>query len=340
MAELLTPQGYEDAETLKDSDLMEVYQDPSAGVRNNKKARLDFLRDFFKKLPVFTANNLVQADGTGTLRTTSLSTTEVSNTVTRSQNNETAIGVLDQRVDDNDNDIGNNANSIGVNAGNISSNDGDISTLQGRATTLENKTPQSYKITDTITLVDLVLTGVASVASSIISLLSRMTATEGATGTNTTNIGTNTTNIGNNATNIGTNDTDITNLQGRADDLEEKTPQSYKTTDDVTFATVNTGFGDNDVLPAPTVSNKANISTPYTLPTIVQGQENTVAVNLASGSGISVSLPTDGAYSVYYTMWDNSLDQMLSQSISSLSSGSLVLTLFVADNALITYTLL
>lgn len=251
MSDILDPQGLETAETLQDDNLMGVYQSPSGGVRDNKKSRLDVLRDYFKKLPVFTANNLVQADGTGTLRTTNLSTTEVTNTVTRSQNNETAIGVLDQRVDDNDTDIGNNSNSIGVNAGNISSNDGDISTLQGRATALENKTPQSYKTTDTITLVDLVLTGVASVKDSIISLLSRMTATEGATGNNATNIGNNAsdignndTDIGNNASAIGVNSGKITNSENNITALQNKTPQSYKNTDTITLVDlILTGLG-------------------------------------------------------------------------------------------------
>lgn len=126
---------------------------------------------------------------------------------------------LDVRVTQNEDDIN-------TNAGNISTNAGNINTNAGKILATETKTPQSYKQTDTITLVDLALNGVNSVRLAIIDLLSRMGVTEGATGTNSGNISTNAGNISTNSGNIST--------------LQTKTPQSYKTTDNVVFNSVNT----------------------------------------------------------------------------------------------------
>ena len=71
---------------------------------------------------------------------------------------------------------------------------------------------------------------------------------------NTANIGVNSGQIEANKDNIESNDADILALQNNVIDndadilaLETKTPQSYKTTDPVTFASLNTGQGANEL---------------------------------------------------------------------------------------------
>ena len=66
MSDIQTPNGLETAEALDDSDLMEVFQDPSGGTRKNKKALLSVLKTFFQKFASFTDGNLLSFDSVGT----------------------------------------------------------------------------------------------------------------------------------------------------------------------------------------------------------------------------------------------------------------------------------
>lgn len=209
-----------------------------AGIANS-------LYSFFSALMVFTGTTY-----NGQVDTTALS--QYFNALGAFVNTK-ITGITDPlavRVTDNEGDIDdletrmtNTESATGTNSTNISNNDTDISNLQGRATALETKTPQSYTINDTVTFADVVLLGYASVKDTLISLLSRMSNTESATGTNSTDIDDLETRMSNTESATGTNSTDIDNLEGRADDLEEKTPQSYKTNDDVVFNKVEATSG-------------------------------------------------------------------------------------------------
>lgn len=195
MSDILSPQGFEPADALQDTDVQEVYQGGSLGIRRNKQAALLAYKTYYQKLTTFTGNNIMESDGSGNPRTTGIATSSVSATIAQSDANAVELtDKINQGVKTTDSPIFADA-TIGGHA------------VGAELSTLNNRVDQDVRIAATPTFFDLVLNGVASVKDSIIDLLSRMGLTESATSTNTSDI----------------------------DDLETKTPQSYKTTDTITL---------------------------------------------------------------------------------------------------------
>lgn len=91
MSDILSPQGFESAEPLQGTDVQEVYQPTSGGIRRNKQTTLAALKQFFQKLATFTAGNIVESDGVGNLRTTSIKTTDLSASINNTNANTNAI---------------------------------------------------------------------------------------------------------------------------------------------------------------------------------------------------------------------------------------------------------
>lgn len=188
MSNILSPQGFEPHDPLADDNVIEVYQPTSGGIRRNKQAPLSALKLFIQKLTSFTANNIMESDGTGNPRTTTIATADVSSTITRSQTNENTINDrTNQGVKTTDSPTFADAN-IGGHAidAELDSLNSDVSTLNGRVnqgvkdtdspafedvtltgmtgtvegrietntadiSALQTKTPQSYKTTDDVT---------------------------------------------------------------------------------------------------------------------------------------------------------------------------------------------
>jgi len=202
MSDILSPQGFEPNEALEDTDIQEVYQPTSGGIRRNKQVTLATLKDFFRKLSSFTANNIVESDGTGTLRTTSISTASVSSAITNTNNNTNTLNAnINQGVKTTDSPIFAGATIAGHNV------DVELSTLNSRVN-------QGVKTTDTPTFEDVIITGMTGTVESRI---------EGHDG-----------DISSLQSQISSNDSDISSLQSTTSSL-----QSQITSNDGEIATLN-----------------------------------------------------------------------------------------------------
>ena len=200
---ILSPQSYETAETLTDADVQEVYQPNSGGIRRNKQATLATLKEFFRKLTSFTPNSIVEADGTGNLRTTSISTSALSQSITDTNTNTNEItDKLNQGVKTVDNPTWAGATIAGHDV------DAELSTLN-------NRVGQSLNPTDSPTFADATIGGHA-IDSELDTLNSRVN--QGVNNNSTPNFeditltglsGSVEANIETNTTNISNNDTDI-----------------------------------------------------------------------------------------------------------------------------------
>ncbi len=261
MSDILSPQGFEPNEAIQDTDVQEVYQPTSGGIRRNKQATLATLKAFFRKLTTFTPNSIVEADGTGDLRTTSIATSALSQSITDTNANTNEIDdKLNQGVKTTDSPVFAGATVAGHNV------DSELSVLNSRVNqgvkTTDNPTFSNAQIggrnintsldaietvlnqdlttTSAPTFADVILTGLGAIKSMITTLNSRVNQGVKSTDSplfedvNITGLS------GSVEANIETNKNDINTL-------ETKTPQSYKTTDDVMFNTVNTGQGANEL---------------------------------------------------------------------------------------------
>jgi hypothetical protein len=196
-----------------------------------------------------------------------------------------------------------------------------------------------------------------------------------AIGVNGQGINTNAQNINTNTQNINSNDQDINILQGRANDLEnlvdqdvkntatptfldviitglgnikgiiqgllDKVGQSLNPTDDVVFSSVNTGFGDNDVVPENIVHPFINFGTPQVLPSL-EVKQTGIKTYKAALNSISVSMPDEAIavdYSYSYIFWDQSEARTEVTSVpTSVGDGHVILYMDSGDYLSVTYT--
>jgi hypothetical protein len=329
MSDILTPQGLEPAGAIQDTDTQEIFQAGSGGDRDNKQTTMAAQKIYHQKLTTFTPNNIMESDGSGNPRTTSIATTAMQQAINDTNTNSNTIATwLNQSVRTDASPIFDGATIDGHDVG------AELSTLNNRVNqgvkttdsptfnnatigghnidseldTLNSRVNQGVKTTDnptfsnaqiggrninttlddietvldqdltttaTPTFADVILTGLGAIKASIITLNSRVNQAVLTTSTPTFNNA----NIGghdidaeldtlNSRVDQGVNiadtptfeDVNISGLSGTVENriegntsdigtLETKTPQSYKTSDAVTFATVNTGQGANELYP-------------------------------------------------------------------------------------------
>jgi len=242
MSDILDPQGLEPNEVLQDTDVQGVYQPTSGGIRRNKQATLATLKAFFFKLTSYTPNSIVEADGTGNFRTTGIATSAVAAAIANTAANSIELtDKINQGVKTTDSPSFADA-TIGGHA------------VGAELSTLNNRVNQDVRNTATPTFAK-VNTGQGATEIYLMNQNVQTTDTPEFADVNITGLdGTVEDRIETNTADIGTNAGDITTLDGRVDgndtdigNLQTKTPQSYKTTDDVVFNSVDTGQGANQL---------------------------------------------------------------------------------------------
>lgn len=112
--------------------------------------------------------------------------------------------------------------------------------------------------------------------------------------------------------------------------------QSTNTTDAVTFTTVDTGYGANDVVPEDVTFDTVTLSVTATLPVLAVKQTGHMALN-SSGTN-SIKTPTTGNYSYSYTAWDFAFTKFVTGSQASVAPSSTIIQLSSSEQALIHYT--
>lgn len=124
--QIQTPNGLEAAETLADTNVMEVYQEDAGGERGNKQETLDVLRDYFQTLDSYTTGNLIKSGASGVPSDTGYNADTLYNKV--NTDHEDRIGDNETNIDTNsDNIVTANAN-IAANVVDIATNVTDIAT--------------------------------------------------------------------------------------------------------------------------------------------------------------------------------------------------------------------
>jgi hypothetical protein len=125
-------------------------------------------------------------------------------------------------------------------------------------------------------------------------------------------------------------------FEDRVTALETKTPQSYKTDDDVVFETVDTGYGANNVVPEGVTFDRINgASADINLPDLDEKQTGTIAISFPSNS-VTVFLPSGGTFSVSHIQWTGSF--MTVESDQSRGGGGSLMTLSTNYSVIVTYT--